>query len=128
MDVISCAAVRKPTLIKTDGHEKQTYKTDTDREWMEKKVRYVMRCAALKGCRRLVLGAMGCGAYGNPIWEVATIMKKVLCSNGSLNDCEDWSGVEEIVIAIWDQQPNKPVWNGFKDIFGQVKEVVVDAE
>ncbi|KAJ7788078.1 hypothetical protein B0H14DRAFT_2950224 [Mycena olivaceomarginata] len=32
----------------------------------------------IKWCRRLVLGAFGCGAFGNPPAEVAQLFRRVL--------------------------------------------------
>lgn len=37
-----------------------------DREAMKEEVRGVVRWAAGRGQRRVVLGALGCGAFGNP--------------------------------------------------------------
>jgi uncharacterized protein (TIGR02452 family) len=45
---------------------------------MREKIKRLLRAAAMKGCRRLVLGAFGCGAFGNPSGEVAELFKRVL--------------------------------------------------
>ncbi|KAJ7130194.1 hypothetical protein C8R44DRAFT_775034 [Mycena epipterygia] len=45
---------------------------------MREKIKCVFRAAAASGCRRLVLGAFGCGAFGNPPVEVAQLFRRVL--------------------------------------------------
>jgi uncharacterized protein (TIGR02452 family) len=93
VDVLSCAALRFPEL------ENGRY-IDKDREVMTKKLRLIMRAAVSRGCKRLVLGAIGCGAYANPVKEVAEIFRKVICGNTTRKNEEAWGGIEEIVLAI----------------------------
>ncbi|OJD14806.1 hypothetical protein AJ78_04894 [Emergomyces pasteurianus Ep9510] len=50
---------------------KQVYKDPADREIMKEKMRVILRTAAINQHRRLVLGALGCGAFENPKEEVA---------------------------------------------------------
>jgi uncharacterized protein (TIGR02452 family) len=73
VDVISCAAVRGPD-VDEDGH----YSDAAQRDLMREKIRRVFRAAAAQGRRRLVLGAFGCGAFGNPPAEVAQLFRRVL--------------------------------------------------
>jgi len=72
IDIISCAALRFPEV--EDGR----YAVEADREVMVMKVRLIIRAASMKGCKRIVLGALGCGAYSNPIREVAEIFRRVI--------------------------------------------------
>ena len=77
MSVFSMAAIRDPdTIIKSDGGE--VYKVWKDRLLMKKKMRACLRVAGREAHRRLVLGALGCGAFGNPRSEVAKCWKEVL--------------------------------------------------
>lgn len=72
---ISCVAMpalRKPTL-NTDG----TY-LDAEREVMIEKIRGIFKIAILNKHDSLVLGAFGCGAFGNNPVEVAKMFKEVL--------------------------------------------------
>lgn len=62
VDIISCAAVRCPEPL-ADG---ETYADPRDRDGMRARMMQVMRCARAKGVKKIVLGALGCGAYGNP--------------------------------------------------------------
>ncbi|KAF8208270.1 hypothetical protein K438DRAFT_1813712 [Mycena galopus ATCC 62051] len=79
VDVISCAAVRGP-----DVDEHGNYCDSAQRDLMREKIKCVFRAAVAQGCRRLVLGAFGCGAFGNPPAEVAELFRRVLLGrNGS---------------------------------------------
>ncbi|KAJ7031657.1 hypothetical protein C8F04DRAFT_1110204 [Mycena alexandri] len=73
VDVISCAAVRGPDV---DEHE--NYTDAAQRDLMREKVKCIFCAAVGQGCRRLVLGAFGCGAFGNPPTEVAQLFRRVL--------------------------------------------------
>ncbi|KAJ7216609.1 hypothetical protein GGX14DRAFT_605480 [Mycena pura] len=73
VDVISCAAVRGP-----DVDEQGRYADAAQRDLMREKIKCVLRAAVAQGCRRLVLGAFGCGAFGNPPMEVAQLFRRVL--------------------------------------------------
>ncbi len=76
-------------------------------------MRAVMRILRAKGAQRVVLGAWGCGAYGNPVGEIAAAWKKVLLGTGKakrrkgragedlFDDGEGWPGLE-VVFAIKD--------------------------
>ena len=70
------AAIRRPELVVgKDGVE--IYKFVEDKELMTTKIRSVLRIADGDGHRRVVLGALGCGAFGNPRKEVARLWKTV---------------------------------------------------
>lgn len=87
---------------------------DRDREIVTRKMRAVMRMAQEQGAERLVLGAWGCGAYGNPVKEVAKIWKRVLL--GSLRKKENWAGLKEVVFAINDRAMLKEFEKCFADV------------
>jgi uncharacterized protein (TIGR02452 family) len=70
--VISVAAINRPRLA-DDG----TYLRDYDIEIMKYKIRMVLRLAAGQGHRKLVLGALGCGAFENPPGQVAQLFVEV---------------------------------------------------
>lgn len=48
---------------------------------MKKKIRLILPTTVAKGCKRLVLGALGCGAYANPIRDVTELFRGVICGN-----------------------------------------------
>ncbi|KAJ7507255.1 hypothetical protein B0H11DRAFT_2318997 [Mycena galericulata] len=73
VDMISCAAVRGP-----DVDENGEYTDAAQRDLMREKIKCILRVAAANGCRRIVLGAFGCGAFGNPPKEVAQLFRRLL--------------------------------------------------
>ena len=106
LDVISAGMLRFPELEGDEDEAKRLGKKDV--EVVEAKMRAVLRIAARKGVKKMVLGAWGCGAYGNPVPDVARAWKKVL--NGGKNptsragkvhlEPETWPGIEAIIFAI----------------------------
>jgi hypothetical protein len=75
-----------------------------------------MRIFQSKGVKKVVLGAWGCGAYGNPVGEVVAAWKKVLLGGRQAQRSkkgrkEMWTGIETVVFAIKDA--------GLADAFGQ---------
>ena len=105
VSVVSVAAVRGPVIASGhDGNER--YKNMEDRTLMKQKMRIVLRIAAKNGHRRLVLGALGCGAFGNPREEV------VECWKETLREHEFGGGWwEEIVFAVLDGGTSKGLGN-----------------
>ncbi|KAK3109488.1 hypothetical protein LTR53_017214 [Teratosphaeriaceae sp. CCFEE 6253] len=91
---------------------------DGHRDLVARKMRAVLRIAQLQGVERVVLGAWGCGASGNPVAEVARLWRKVLA--GSLRqrrpNSERWQGIREVVFAIPDRGMAKEFEVAFKDI------------
>ena len=112
VSVISMPAENRPAVRKVDG--KIQYKSDATRALMEDKMRMVLRVAAYNHHRELILGALGCGAFGHPSTEVANCWKRVLQEP----EFKGWFGV--IVFAILDtpSSNNLPV---FKDILEGVE-------
>jgi uncharacterized protein (TIGR02452 family) len=91
--VISVAALRYPKL--TD--DKKGYKNEGQRAETKRKIRLTLRVAAIKGHTKLVLGALGCGVFGNPPKEVADCFLEVF------REKEFQGGWwEEVVFAIMD--------------------------
>jgi uncharacterized protein (TIGR02452 family) len=72
--VISAAAIKDPRLTPS----KEDYAKEEDRDDARHRIRTILRVAALEGKKNLVLGAFGCGAYGNPTRPVAGLFKGVL--------------------------------------------------
>jgi uncharacterized protein (TIGR02452 family) len=75
VSVISIAAVRRPAVTTVDSAMK--YANPSDRNLTKEKMRTVLRLSAWKRHRRLVLGALGCGAFRNPNGEVAECWAEV---------------------------------------------------
>ena len=106
VDVITAAMIRLPDV---DGEGDQArYAEEKDRELAVQKMRAVLRMAAANGVSKLVLGAWGCGAYGNPVGEVAKGWRRVLLGGrrkgkSAANSTETWDGLE-VVFAIKDEK------------------------
>ncbi|KAM0510701.1 hypothetical protein ACHAPB_000386 [Verticillium nonalfalfae] len=105
VDCITAAMLRNPEVERDDEKGWGRYVNVKDRELAVSKMRMVMRICQDKGVEKIVLGAWGCGAYGNPVGEVAAAWRKVLLpqivSKGK-RVVETWKGIEECVFAIKD--------------------------
>ena len=77
ISVISVAAICQPD-IKVDNGGRQQYRSGSDARLMEEKMRVILRIAVKNGHRQIILGAFGCGAFGNPREEVAKMWRHVL--------------------------------------------------
>jgi uncharacterized protein (TIGR02452 family) len=97
VDVVTAAMLRSPELAERDGQV--TWADEGSKETVLAKMRCVMRSLVMNGVKRVVLGAWGCGAYGNPVEEVANLWRTVLVG-GRRGRKERWTGIEEIVFAI----------------------------
>jgi uncharacterized protein (TIGR02452 family) len=122
IDVISAGMLRFPELEGGEGEEKRLSKGD--RDIVERKMRGVLRILAAKGIKRAILGAWGCGAYGNPVADIARAWKAVLVnvqstglkSGAKKNIEEAWEDLEEVVFAI----PNPRMASDFAKAYGGV--------
>ncbi|RVD88776.1 uncharacterized protein DFL_002950 [Arthrobotrys flagrans] len=109
IDVISMAAPKRPDLTP----DKKRYAEQSSYEELISGVKGMMRLAKAKGVTHFVAGAFGCGAYGNPNALVAECFKRVICGRrfGSegweREEREVWSGVEEVVFAIYGEDRGK---------------------
>jgi len=128
VDVISCAAPRHPEIKQLpDGTVK--YEDPRDEEAMALKIKYIMRTAVKTSATHVVLGAIGCGAYRNPIKEVAGMMRRCLLGRGQGRPLdEDWAaaGIKSVVFAILDESPKQEVWDGFVAEFSGHENVVIE--
>lgn len=71
------------------------YASAKDRTLMISKMMAVLRTLSRKGTTSVVLGAWGCGAYGNPVSEIAKAWKAALKST-----TQSGTSLKEIVFAI----------------------------
>lgn len=126
VDVISAGMLRFPDTVNRGRSDEQldgrcscgvSY-CDRDRELVTRKMKAVLRLAQLKGAETLVLGAWGCGAYGNPVKEIARIWRKVIAGSPRQRrpNVETWDGIKEIVFAIPDRTMLREFQNAFSDV------------
>lgn len=105
--VVSVPALQRPRL------EPSGELSSGDCSTMKGKIRTILRIAIIGGHKKIVLGAFGCGAYGNPPAHVARLFKEVL------EETEFVHSFEKIVFAIIDDGNAKGEGNfkPFKDVF-----------
>lgn len=70
----------------------------------------VLRVAAAHGHRTLLLGAWGCGVFGNEPGEVAQAFAEAL---------REVPRFERVVFAVYDRLPNAPVFEAFAAVFAR---------
>jgi uncharacterized protein (TIGR02452 family) len=105
VDFIACPAVRNPEQIKNSLGE-WDYLSSADRYLMEQRIRRIYEIGYIKGHDCLLLGALGCGAFHNPVVQVAKIFKKL---NDEFDGCFKY-----IAFSIYSGQGN-PNFKIFKD-------------
>ncbi|KAJ0342502.1 hypothetical protein COL154_011548 [Colletotrichum chrysophilum] len=107
VDCISAAMLRNPETDRDESTGFSHYVNDTDRQLTLEKMKMVLRICQAKGVNKVVLGAWGCGAFGNPVGEVASAWKKVLLprndSKGKKKgNKETWNDIDKVIFAIKD--------------------------
>jgi hypothetical protein len=85
----------------------KAYASQKDRDLALAKMRAVLRMLTVHKTERVVLGAWGCGAYGNPVNEiVAAWQRALLGTRGKSSNCKaqpiDLGILKEVVFAIKD--------------------------
>jgi uncharacterized protein (TIGR02452 family) len=115
IDVISAGMLRFPDVEAEEEEEEEEgeeheepkkYANPKDRTTAIEKIRCVMEILRSKGVENCVLGAWGCGAYGNPVPEIARAFKKVIWGGevkggrktGKGGVC--WGSLREVAFAI----------------------------
>ncbi|KAK2755946.1 hypothetical protein FQN54_005742 [Arachnomyces sp. PD_36] len=110
VSAISVAAICDPEIVTWGSRD--VYKNSADRDLMKEKMRVILRVAAVNGHRRLVLGALGCGAFMNPKEEVADCWAEVFKE-------QEFSGGwwESVLFAVMDDLGEGKDGNGNFGIF-----------
>jgi len=107
--VLTVAAPRFPDVL--NGR----FANSSDLHDLREKIRLVCRMAGHNGKEALILGAMGCGAYGCPPRQVAEEMKAILFD-------EEFVGwFKEVVFAVYPAgRTGKTNYDVFTEVFGAV--------
>lgn len=100
--VVTAGMIRFPDLLEESDDGEGRYASEKDRTLVVAKMRAVLRIAASKGVKKLILGAWGCGAYGNPVGEIARAWRVILTGDGGKRKggVEDLGPLEEVVFSI----------------------------
>ena len=77
----------------------------------------ILKCAAHWGYQDLVLGAFGCGAFGNDARLVSDLFYKVL-KEFAYNGLTAENFFRRIDFAVWDRTPEQYNFNEFNRNFG----------
>ena len=117
VDVITAAMLRFSDA-RAEGCTCGVSYCDKHRDLVLRKMKAVLRIAQSKGTERLVLGAWGCGAYGNPVGQIAKYWRKVIAGAPRQRrpNAERWEGIKEIIFAI----PDRTMLAEFKSAFSSV--------
>jgi uncharacterized protein (TIGR02452 family) len=107
--VLSAAALRRPET-KDNG---LLYSNDQDRCVMRMKIQLLLQTAAYHKLDCLVLGAWGCGAFYNPVNEVAKLFAE------ELKKTEVRNAFKHVTFAIRDN-PGRSLCNEFREAFTMV--------
>lgn len=100
---------------------------DRDRSVVMQKMRGVLAMAQNRGAEKIVLGAWGCGTFGNPVREVAKLWRQVLLGSQNGNAVA-WPGIKEVVFAIADRSNLKEFERCFSDVLVSASESYTSPE
>ncbi|KAK1994551.1 hypothetical protein LX36DRAFT_660434 [Colletotrichum falcatum] len=120
VDCITAAMLRNPETERDGVSGFGHYVHERDRQLVLEKMKVVLRVCQMKGVKKVVLGAWGCGAYGNPVAEVAKAWRKALVPRNDAKGKkkggkETWDGIEDVVFAIRDPG----MADAFQEAFGK---------
>jgi len=105
-NVLTAPAVNAGAYYKNEGGNKTTVLNV-----MEQRIRYILNVFASMGDRTIILGAYGCGVFGNEVADVAEIFRKLLIIEGMERN------FKHIVFAVYDS--SKQQFNVFRRLFGK---------
>jgi uncharacterized protein (TIGR02452 family) len=100
LDILTCAAPYAPTV----GAERS-------RALLKSRIHRILAIAAAHGYESLVLGAWGCGAFGNSPAATAADFRDAL-------ETDFTSAFSTIVFAITDWSPQRHFLGPFREVFG----------
>ena len=112
LSFIACPGIRKPDLV-------DNKLSTMDSEILYKKIELIFQVAFKNGHDSLVLGALGCGAWNNPVEDVAQMFQVIT---------KKWEGVfKKIIFAVLEidkkdyivknDSINRSNYEKFKDVF-----------
>ncbi len=110
VDVITSPAPNKAALILRNPSLKEDLDfNDEMYEILENRIQKILKVAVLNNVDCLVLGAFGCGVFGNNMDEVASIYNRLLV------DMDYQYYFKHIIFAVYDKDPSK--YKEFEEAF-----------
>lgn len=114
-DPFTCSVITVPAIKRPDLNSRGEM-MEKDLTVLKGKIRTILRIALLEGHRKLVLGAFGCGAYGNNPLQTAESFREVL------SESEFENQFSQICFAVLeDKNSKRNVMGGnikpFKQVF-----------
>lgn len=103
-----CSFITSPAVNTTNLKKEEKPRV---RNTMKSRIEKILAIAIEKGHEAVVLGAFGCGVFGNKPLEVAQVFKQVL------NDSLYKGQFKKVTFAIYDKSSNKEIYNVFKSTF-----------
>lgn len=110
VDVITCAA---PNLNSAKKSDLPVVSDDRLKVLFERRIKQILKCAICNNSPAIVLGAFGCGAFGNPPEIVAEAFKKVLIVDGYAKY------FKEIVFAVKHSDADNSNFEVFRKVFSE---------
>ena len=102
-DVVTCAAPNKNAILKSFNITEEEIK-----EIMKDRILHILNAFANNKVETIILGAFGCGVFGNDPYSTALIFKKCLL------DYHYYKNVfKKVIFAI----PDDSTYNEFKSVF-----------
>jgi uncharacterized protein (TIGR02452 family) len=98
LSIITAPAPNNNTTATLDAHKVQ--------QCIFHRTLKILQIAELYGHKNIILGAWGCGAFGNDPEQIAQAFKEAL---------DDLPVFEHICFAVYDTRENTPVYQTFKD-------------
>ncbi|MDZ7829364.1 MAG: TIGR02452 family protein [Halofilum sp. (in: g-proteobacteria)] len=112
VSVVSAPAVNRSALKKNEPAMLREA-----RSTMRRRMRRLLALARHQGHRRLVLGAWGCGVFGQEPAHVAADFRDLLTGEGRFAGAFD-----TVVFAVLDPTPGAPAFEAFRRSFGVVSQ------
>ena len=103
-NVLTAPAANAGAYYKNEGGSKTTALSV-----MERRIRYILNIFASRGDRTIILGAYGCGVFGNDVVDVANTFRKLLVGEGM------GGHFEQVVFAVYDATGRQ--FNSFQRLF-----------
>jgi uncharacterized protein (TIGR02452 family) len=107
------AFITAPAVNAAVVRERELTKLPLIRPTMLRRLQRVLGVALQHGHTHLVLGAWGCGVFGNDPYQIAELFAETLGAGGMFDGC-----FQHIVYAVYDRTPNRAVFAPFQRRLG----------